>query len=76
MAKKRKEVKAGPVKPLRGLEIQYQRQLMKFGRAMATAVKIELLPKLKKEQFQYTTTENLTEKEKDLKGWLIISSEA
>ena len=53
MAKKRKEVKAGPVKPLRGLEIQYQRQLMKLGRAMALAVRKDILAPLKREQTSY-----------------------
>lgn len=55
MAKKQKQVTAQPVKSLKGLELQYQRELMSIGRALAKAVKNEVLPMLKAEQDTYVT---------------------
>ena len=55
MPKKKKEVEARPVKSLKGIELQYQRELMKLGRALALAVRIDLLPLLKAEQPAYVS---------------------
>lgn len=54
MAKrKKKTVKAKPITSLRGLEKEYQKELMLLGRALAKAIKTELLPMLKAEQSSY-----------------------
>lgn len=55
MAKKQKIVKAKPIKPLKTLEDQYKRDLMKLGRALSNAIRTELLPMLKAEQSSYVS---------------------
>ena len=53
MAKKKKEKTAQQVKPLKGQELAYRKQLNQLGRALIKAIKEELLPYLKTQQNTY-----------------------
>lgn len=55
MNKKKKTVIARPINSLKGLEVQYRRDLMKLGRSVAQAVRLELLPMLKSQQSEYVS---------------------
>ena len=53
MAKKNKTKIASPVKSQKGIEIRYRKQLNKLGKALILAIKTEVLPYLKANQFSY-----------------------
>jgi SPP1 gp7 family putative phage head morphogenesis protein len=57
----KKEVKVRPVKSLKGLEKQYQRELMKLGRLMAVAVRKEILNPLKAQESSYVLKDGIAE---------------